>query len=43
MSKIIHFPDGTMKTDKGVPIIITGKTDYQVENKENQRDAGCEQ
>ncbi len=41
MSKIIHFPDGTMKTDKGVPIIIVGENDYQ--DKENEEDAGCEQ
>lgn len=41
MSKIIHFPDGTMKTDKGVPIIIVGKNDYQ--DKESEEDAGCEQ
>lgn len=43
MSKIIHFPDGTMKTDKGVPIIITGQNNYQDEDKENQENAGCEQ
>lgn len=41
MSKIIHFPDGTMKTNKGVPITIVEKNDYQ--DKENQEDAGREQ
>lgn len=37
MSKLRHFPDGTIKTDKGVPVIIVGQNDYQ--DKENSDDA----
>ena len=40
MSKLVRYSDGTIKTDKGVPIIIVGENDY--EDEEN-RDAGCEQ
>ena len=35
MGKLLHFPDGTIKTDKGVPIIITDINEYQDEEDEN--------
>lgn len=37
MGKLLHFPDGTIKTDKGVPIVITDINKYQ--NEENENDA----
>ncbi len=39
MSGLVRYPDGTIKTDKGVPIIIVGENDYQDE--EDEKDAGC--
>lgn len=41
MSRLVRHSDGTIKTDKGVPIIIVGENDYQ--DKESEEDAGCEQ
>lgn len=38
MGKLLHFPDGTIKTDKGVPVIITGINEYQdKEDEDNAR------
>lgn len=39
MSRLVRHSDGTIKTDKGVPIIIVGENDYQ--DNEDKKDAGC--
>jgi len=29
MAKLIHMPDGTIKTDKGVPVVVVEQNDYK--------------